>query len=69
MTPEDSQALKEHTQAIAAILYRDQNPQKLQSLEDIEITVRQQLLEHVSPQVGIFLSKHQLKQRLEGNER
>lgn len=58
MTPEDSQALKEHAQAIAEILYREQEPQTLRTLEDIEITVRQQLLEHVAPQIGFFLSKH-----------
>ena len=33
MTPEDSQALKEHTRAIADILYRDQDPQDLKLLK------------------------------------
>lgn len=56
MTPEQTEAVKKHAQAIAEILYTDTDPKTLESLEAIEQVVRQKLLEHVSPQVGIFLS-------------
>jgi hypothetical protein len=54
MTPEEQQSIKVHTDAIAAILYRSTDEEKLQSLEGIEQAVRQHMLESVSPQVGIF---------------
>lgn len=63
MTPEEQQAIKTHADAIAAILYRNTDEAKLQSLEGIEQSVRQHILEHVSPQVGIFLSKQKAKQQ------
>jgi hypothetical protein len=56
MTPEQKQTIKIHADAIAAILYADCNPEELKTLEDIEITVKQQVLSHVTPQIGIFLS-------------
>ena len=61
MTPEDEQLIQTHARAIAAILYQNTDPEKLQSLEDIELAVRAHLLESVSPQIGIFLSKQKLK--------
>ena len=56
MTPENAQALKEHAAAIAAILYQETSPEQLTTLESIEKTVRDQMLEHITPNVGIFLS-------------
>jgi hypothetical protein len=61
MTPEEAQMVKAHADAIAAILYRDADTEKLNSLEDIEQTVRQQVLEHVSPHIGTFLFKKRPK--------
>lgn len=57
MTPEQQQALNTHVQAIAQILYEDSDPQALQTLEGIEVTIRSQLQKHVSPELGAFLSK------------
>jgi len=57
MTPEKTEALKAHLQAIAAILYEETPPEKLNTLEEIEQTVRQKVLKHVSPEIGVFLSK------------
>ena len=54
MTPEQEQALKEHLQAIAKILYDDSDPATMQTLEGIEMTLRQQIQTHVSPELGIF---------------
>ena len=56
MTPEDSQKLQAYLEAVAAILDRNTEPEKLKTLEGIEQAVRQQVLEHVSPQIGVFLS-------------
>lgn len=63
MTPEDSQKLQVYLEAVAAILYRNSEPEKLKTLEGIEQAVRQQVLEHVSPKIGIFLSKKQQEQQ------
>lgn len=57
MTPEQQQALKEHLQAIAKILYDDSDPTTMQTIEGIEMTLRQQIQTHVSPELGSFLSK------------
>jgi hypothetical protein len=60
MTPEDKQRLEACTKEIAEILYRNaeaKDAEQLKTLEGIEIAVREQMLENVSPEVGIFLSK------------
>ncbi len=59
MNPEKEKALKEHIQAIALILYEETSPEQLRDLETIETTVRHQVTEYVSPEIGIFLSKEQ----------
>ena len=43
--------------AIAAILYEGTPPENLRNLEEIEKTVRQKVLKHVSPEIGVFLFK------------
>ena len=67
MTPEQKRQLKAHTDAIAAILLADakaKHPERLETLEGIELTVRQQIQEHVSPEVGVFLSSMAAAPRL-----
>ncbi len=62
MTPEQPQQLKAHADAIAAILLADakaKHPDRLDTLEGIELTVRQQIQEHVSPHIGIFYHRWQ----------
>jgi len=56
MTPEKQALLKTHLDAIAKILYEESEPATMQTLEDIELTVREKIQTHVSPEVGIFLS-------------
>ena len=56
MTPEDQARLEACTNEIAEILYRNSNRERLDSLEGIEHTVRQQMLQEVSPRVALFLS-------------
>ena len=53
----DKQAqIKAHALAIAALLYEETDPDQLQTLARIEQTVRRQVLEHISPEIGVFLS-------------
>jgi hypothetical protein len=55
MQPQQQQALKAHLQAIAKILYDDSDPDDMQTLEGIAMTVRQKIQGHVSPELGNFL--------------
>jgi hypothetical protein len=57
MTPEEKAALESHLNAIAKILYENSDPSQMQTLEGIEVTVRQQIQHHVSPELGRFLSE------------
>lgn len=41
---------------IAAILYEESSAEQLTTRGGIEKTVRDQLLEHVTPHIGVFLS-------------
>jgi hypothetical protein len=68
MRPEQEQALKTHLQAIAKILYDDSDPDAMQTLEGIEMTVRQKIQAHVSPELGIFLSERLQQQQQDGPE-
>lgn len=56
MTPDKEQALKTHLEAIAQILYDESDSEAMKTLEGIEVTVRQQMQAHVSPEIGSFLS-------------
>lgn len=49
--------LQAHARAIAALLYEEADAEQVQTLAGIEETVRAQVLEHVSPEIGVFLSK------------
>lgn len=56
MTPEEQERIRVCSQEIAEILYRNSDKASLNTLEGIEQTVRQQMLEHVSPEIALFLS-------------
>jgi hypothetical protein len=68
MTPEQQDTLDNHIDGIAKILYADTDPETLTTLEGIERTVRDKMLEHVSPKVGVFLSAALLERQLEEHE-
>ena len=59
--------IQAHARAIAALLYEETNPEQVNTLVGIEETVRDQLLEHVSPEIGNFLSKRVLEQQSDAN--
>lgn len=62
MTPEEKQELDQHVQAIAKLLYKDADKSRMTNLGEIEVVIREQLQEHVSPQLGVFLSRALLAQ-------
>jgi len=68
MTPKQEQALKTHLEAIAQILYDDSDPAAMQTLEGIELTLREQIQAHVSPELGRFLSEQLVGRKLESGE-
>jgi len=57
MTPDKEQALKAHLEAMAEILYDDTDPEAIKTLEGIELTIREKIQAHVSPELGRFLSE------------
>jgi hypothetical protein len=57
MSPEAKKELEQHVQAISKLLYENADKSKLSTLSEIEVMVRQQIQEQVSPQIGSFLSK------------
>ena len=65
MTPDEKQQLQAHLREAAKLLYADAetNDMPMATLAEIEMTVRQQLLNHVSPVMGNFLSRAALGQR------
>ncbi len=69
MTPEDTKVLAEHIKAIAKILYKNTSPEKIETFEGIETTVRDQVIEYVSPQITFFLSEKRREQNLGASER
>ena len=54
MTPKEQERLQACTQEIAEILYCNSDLSSLKTLEGIEPTVRQQMLDYVSPNVCLF---------------
>ena len=51
--------IQAHARAIAALLYAEADAEQVQTLAGIEATVRAQLLEHVSPEIGVFFYRNE----------
>lgn len=62
MTPEKAEAIKAHAEALATLLYEEADPEQLTTLAGIEKTVRDQVLEHITPHIGVFLSARRQEQ-------
>jgi hypothetical protein len=69
MNPEKQQRLQACIQEIAAILYDETSANELTNLENIEKAVRRQVLERVSPNIALFLSKKSLEQTKANQEK
>ena len=57
MTPAEREELEACLKRASEIIYNNSDTDSLETLADIEITVRNQVLEHVSPKIALFLSK------------
>jgi hypothetical protein len=66
MDSEKAQLIQHHAEAIAALLYEDTSPEQVKTLDSIEKTVREKVLEHVSPAIAVFLSA-QVQGKTKGN--
>jgi hypothetical protein len=51
--------IQAHARAIAALLYEEADAEQVQTLAGIEEPVRAQVLEHVSPEIGVFYRNQQ----------
>ena len=63
MTIDKQERIEACIQELAALLYEQADRSQLQDLEGIEKTVRQQVLEHVSPNIALFLLKKRQEQK------
>ena len=59
--------IQAHAQAIAALLYEETDPDQVKTLAGIEEAVRGHMLEHVSPEIGDFLSLQVAVQSADGS--
>jgi hypothetical protein len=57
MTAEDKKLLEAHIKEIAKILYKNTQPEKIETFEGIETSVRDQVLEHVSAKRAFFVGE------------
>jgi hypothetical protein len=57
MTPSERLELKECLRRASEILYNESDPKSMETLEGIEKTVREQVIENVSPEIALFFSK------------
>jgi hypothetical protein len=65
MSPEKKKQLDEYVRAIADILYEEAEEEQVETLFAIEETIRDQTLEYITPQLGVFLSKSEQEQKQE----
>ena len=65
MTPSERLELEACINRASEILYNNVEQESLETLEDIEITLREQVLENVSPQITLFLLKEKQKREKE----
>lgn len=56
MTRAEREELEACLKRASEILYNNTDTDSLENLADIEIAVREQVLEHVSPKIALFLS-------------
>jgi DNA topoisomerase VI subunit B len=65
MDIETEKELEYHTRRMAEILHGETDKESIKDLEGIEKTVRALVQEHVTPKLGIFLSKKRVEQKLD----
>lgn len=68
MTPSERLELEACLKRVGEILYNNSDPESLETFEGIEKTVREKVLENVSPQIAFFFSKKRQEQEKEEKE-
>ena len=63
MNTDKQERIEACIQELASLLYEQTDKSQLTDLEGIEKTVRRQILERVSPEIAIFLSKKRQAQK------
>jgi len=69
MTPEKQARLQACLTELATLLYEQTDKSKLTNLENIEKTVRTQMLSQVSPEIALFLLNKQRELKQERPEK
>ena len=69
MTPERQARLQACLTELATLLYEQTDKSKLTNLENIEKTVRTQMLSQVSPEIALFLLNKQRELKQERPEK
>ena len=69
MNPDKQERIEACIQELASLLYEESDKSQLTDLEGIEKTVRRQVLERVSPEIAIFLSKKRQEQKQVNREK
>ena len=69
MTPSERKRLEACLTEVSEIVYNNSDTESITTLEDIETVDREKVLENVSPQIALFLSKEKQKREREDNEK
>ncbi len=69
MNIEEKERLEACLTEIGSILYNNTPKEEIETLEAIETKLREQILEYVSPQIALFLSKNRQEQIKVENEK
>jgi len=59
MTPEEKMIIEKNLAEVSAILYKYTPTEELSDFEQVELSVRKQILEQVAPQIGNFFLTQQ----------
>jgi hypothetical protein len=54
LTPKETRELNKHLEAASAILFKNTPREKIQDLESLELALRDQMMKHVQPTLGLF---------------
>ena len=68
MLSENEKRIKELSQELGECLYEQSQVKKFNNLGEIELTVRDLMLQYVNPEIGIFLSKQAREKQQVGHE-
>ena len=69
MTPQEQSIIDQKLKEVAKILYNNTPKEELATFETIELSVRNHLLEKVSPKIGEFFSTKQGEVKQEESEK